>query len=65
MLGAVRGGETSIPAMVKVLYANVREELHKPAGRSVLAHLVKLVDDGLVAVDDTARPTLKAVYRPV
>ena len=65
VLGAVRGGETSIPAMVKVLYANVREELHKPAGRSVLAHLVKLVDDGLVAVDDTARPTLKAVYRPV
>ena len=36
-----------------VLYADVREELHKAAGRSVLAHLVKLVDDGMVAVEGT------------
>ena len=65
VVAAVRGGETSIPAMVRVLYAGVRDELHKPAGRSVLAHLIKLVDDGVVATDDGARPTLKAVYRPV
>ncbi len=65
VLGAVRDGLTDIGAMVKVLYAGVREELHKPAGRSVLAHLIKLVDDGLVATEGDARPTLKAVYRPV
>lgn len=65
VLAAVRSGQTSIPEMVKVLYAGVREELHKPAGRSVLAHLIKLVDDGAVTTDDAARPTLKAVYRPV
>ena len=41
--------------MVDVLYADVSPELHKPAGRSVLAHLVKLVDDGQVACD-TERP---------
>ena len=65
VLAAVRSGQTSISEMVTVLYAGVREELHKPAGRSVLAHLVKLVDDGVVATDEGARPTLKAVYRPV
>jgi hypothetical protein len=30
----------------------------------VLAHLIKLVDDGSVATADDARPTLKAVYLP-
>ena len=42
VLAAVRGGHTSIKQMVEVLYADVRKELHKPAARSVLAHLVKL-----------------------
>ena len=64
VLAAVRGGQTSIAAMVKVLYADVRKELHKPARRSVLSHLVKLVDDGLVAVADGGRPTLRANYLP-
>jgi glyoxylase-like metal-dependent hydrolase (beta-lactamase superfamily II) len=65
VLAAVRGGQTSIAAIVKVLYADVRKELHKPAGRSVLSHLVKLVDDGVVAVADGGRPTLRAAYLPV
>jgi glyoxylase-like metal-dependent hydrolase (beta-lactamase superfamily II) len=64
VLAAVRGGQTSIASMVEVLYAGVATELHKPAARSVLAHLVKLVDDGVVAIDDGA-PRLRAVYRPV
>jgi glyoxylase-like metal-dependent hydrolase (beta-lactamase superfamily II) len=62
VLMQVRGGAGSIEAIVKVLYANVREELHKPAGRSVLAHLVKLVGDGAVRVADDAPPTLKATF---
>jgi hypothetical protein len=41
--------------MVEELYADVREELHGPAARSVLAHLVKLVDDGLVSTDGPPR----------
>jgi glyoxylase-like metal-dependent hydrolase (beta-lactamase superfamily II) len=65
VLGAVRSGQSNIAEMVKQLYAGVREELHKPAGRSVLAHLIKLVADGEVVTDGDARPTLKAAYRPV
>lgn len=41
-------GPTTIPDMVAVLYADVRVELHKPAARSVLAHLVPLVARGVV-----------------
>jgi glyoxylase-like metal-dependent hydrolase (beta-lactamase superfamily II) len=63
VLAAVRSGHTSIKQMVGVLYADVRKELHKPAARSVLAHLVKLIDDGLVTIDDGV-PRLRAVYRP-
>jgi glyoxylase-like metal-dependent hydrolase (beta-lactamase superfamily II) len=65
VLAAVRGGRAEVAEMVALLYADVREELHKPAGRSVLAHLVKLVADGLVTIDDDALPSLKARYRPV
>ena len=46
MLDAVAAGLGEIPAIVALLYADVDEKLHKPAGRRVLAHLVKLVDEG-------------------
>jgi glyoxylase-like metal-dependent hydrolase (beta-lactamase superfamily II) len=55
VLAAVQSGVTNIEAMVKVMYADVREELHKAAARSVLSHLIKLVDDGAVAVDGTGK----------
>lgn len=64
VLAAVRSGQTSIASMVEVLYAAVHPGLHKPAGRSVLAHLVKLADDGAVVIADDAPATLRAVYRP-
>ena len=51
VVAAVRSGLSDIEGMVKVMYADVREELHKPAARSVLSHLVKLVDDGVVTVE--------------
>jgi glyoxylase-like metal-dependent hydrolase (beta-lactamase superfamily II) len=51
VLAAVRSGQSDIQAMVKTMYADVREELHKAAGRSVLSHLIKLVDDGEVTVE--------------
>jgi len=63
ILEVVRSGLDTISAMVEVLYADVRRELHKPARRSVLAHLVKLADDDLVAVDgDELRPRLDSTY---
>jgi glyoxylase-like metal-dependent hydrolase (beta-lactamase superfamily II) len=65
VLAAVRSGIDTIPAMVEALYVEVRRELFKPARRSVLAHLVKLVDDGVVAVDAGTLPRLDAVYLAV
>jgi glyoxylase-like metal-dependent hydrolase (beta-lactamase superfamily II) len=62
VIAVVGSGVSSIEAMVKVLYADVSEELHRAAARSVLAHLVKLVDDGLVSVEGVPGP--KAVYHP-
>jgi glyoxylase-like metal-dependent hydrolase (beta-lactamase superfamily II) len=59
VLGAVRSGLTDIDAMVKVMYADVREELHKAAARSVLSHLIKLTDDGVVTVEGKIGPTAK------
>ena len=64
VLDAVRAGLETIPAIVETLYADVRRELHKPARRSVLSHLVKLVDERLVAVEGAPRARLDAVYRP-
>ena len=51
VVAAVRSGQSDIEGMVKQMYADVREELHKAAARSVLSHLVKLVDDGVVTVE--------------
>jgi len=64
VLDAVRTGHATIPSIVQLLYADVREELHKPAGRSVWGHLAKLVADGRVAVKGTAAPALDSSYVP-
>jgi glyoxylase-like metal-dependent hydrolase (beta-lactamase superfamily II) len=63
VLEQVRQGVGTITEMVAVLYADVRPELHKAAGRSVLAHLVKLVADGHVTVADGSHPGLNSDYR--
>jgi glyoxylase-like metal-dependent hydrolase (beta-lactamase superfamily II) len=64
VLDAVRSGLGEIPAIVALLYADVDEKLHKPAGRSVLAHLGKLVDEGAVVVVDGGPARLKSTYAP-
>ena len=64
VLDAVRSGLGEIPDIVALLYADVAEELHKPAGRSVLSHLAKLVADGEIRVDADDRPRLTSHYRP-
>ena len=65
VLAAVRDGRTLIADIVALLYADVRKELHKPAGRSVWAHLTKLVAEGLIEVEGSSMPTLDATYRAV
>ena len=62
VLAQVRNDVRTIDAIVKVLYSNVHKELHKPAGRSVLSHLVKLVADESVAVDGGGAPSLKSTF---
>ncbi|CAN5418098.1 MBL fold metallo-hydrolase [soil metagenome] len=42
----------TIPELVDVMYVGVRPELHEPAGRSVHAHLIKLVEEGRVTGPD-------------
>lgn len=63
VLAAVRAGTTMVPDMVLQLYVGVNEKLYKAAGRSVLAHLIKLVDDGHVRVDG-AQPGVTTPYHP-
>ena len=57
----LREGPRSATEIVAVLYADVRKELHKPAARSVVAHLLKLRADGRAAPAITdARATAAA-----
>lgn len=41
-------GPQTIVELVASMYADIRPELHEPAGRSVHAHLIKLIDEGRV-----------------
>ena len=51
ILAELRGGEGSIPAMVRRMYREIDPRLHPAAERSVLAHLIDLEVRGLVATD--------------
>jgi glyoxylase-like metal-dependent hydrolase (beta-lactamase superfamily II) len=62
VLAALRSGLTDVPAIVANLYADVREELHQAAGRSVFAHLVKLVEDGTATVEGDGPPRIDSAY---
>ncbi len=54
-------GPMAIDIMVGQMYKDVDKRLHPAAARSVLAHLIALVDEGRVKADTT--PTLGAIYR--
>jgi len=60
ILRCLAGGVNSIDGMVEVMYADKPEELHVPAKRSVLAHLIQLVDEDRVGCD--GEPTIEASY---
>ena len=65
VLGVLDPGLTTVREIVAVLYADVRQELHKAAGMSVWAHLLKLVAEGQVEVEGSAEPALRGRYRRV
>jgi glyoxylase-like metal-dependent hydrolase (beta-lactamase superfamily II) len=45
-------GPHTVPEIVRVLYTAVHPKLHRPAARSVMGHLIELVDDGRVHTVD-------------
>jgi glyoxylase-like metal-dependent hydrolase (beta-lactamase superfamily II) len=49
ILDALGAGARTIPAMVKVIYADVPEKLHAMAGQSVHSHLKKLAKERRVS----------------
>lgn len=64
IVGQLKDGPKSARDIVKVLYADVRKELHKPAARSVLSHLRKLHDEDIVelAIADASTLSSKTVW---
>lgn len=62
VLDALADGAETIPEMVRRLYPDLPAALTPAAGRSVLAHLVKLADEGRVASADGA-VSARARYR--
>mgnify|MGYP003629600692 FL=1 len=61
ILEHLRNGETSIPAMVAIMYADVEKRLHPAAAMSVLGHMVALIKAGVVRTDDAA-PTVRSRF---
>lgn len=61
IVDVLKDGPKTIPEMVAIMYVDVDKKLHRPAGRSVLAHLVHMTGDGRVKADGGAA-TSDAVY---
>ncbi len=55
-------GPSTVPQIVRVLYAAVNPHLHRPAARSVLSHLIKLVEEGQVSITDGGPIRIAATY---
>ncbi|HVC50708.1 MAG TPA: MBL fold metallo-hydrolase [Stellaceae bacterium] len=62
VLDCLRSGIERVDAMVARLYVGLDPSLRRAAGRSVLAHLIDLIDRGIVVAEPTP-PTVDAHYR--
>lgn len=58
----LRRGPSTIRDMVEVLYADVRRELHRPARRSVLSHLLKLHAENVVMMVDDGPVSMRGLW---
>ncbi|MEM5517931.1 MBL fold metallo-hydrolase [Henriciella sp. AS95] len=61
IIAHLKAGETNIPRMVEVMYADVEKRLHPAAAMSVLGHMLKLLKDGMVETAD-ANPTTRSEF---
>jgi glyoxylase-like metal-dependent hydrolase (beta-lactamase superfamily II) len=61
IVDCLRAGVGQVDAMVQRLYVGLNPSLKHAAGRSVLAHLVDLIDRGVA--DSDGIPTVDATYR--
>lgn len=64
ILDQMRHGQTNIPEMVTVMYADVDKRLHPAAAMSVLGHMIDLVRRGVVRTSDSA-PTTRSAFELV
>lgn len=62
VLHAISEGIDTVAPMVRKMYAAVAPELHIPAARSVLAHLIHLVDEGRLRVRGGGAARLSSAY---
>lgn len=60
IMSCIADGVGSIPGMVAVMYRDVPGHLHPAAARSVLAHLVYMVDKGSIVCDQS--PAIEARF---
>jgi glyoxylase-like metal-dependent hydrolase (beta-lactamase superfamily II) len=60
IVDCIRNGASTIDRMVKLMYVGVDERLHPAAARSVLSHLIHLVETERVVTDGP--PSLQAAY---
>jgi len=65
VLACMDAGIAEVPAMVRQIYQELDPRLHGAAGRSVLAHLIQLVDEGRAVAEgpDGAAATISARFR--
>jgi glyoxylase-like metal-dependent hydrolase (beta-lactamase superfamily II) len=62
ILDCLERGIVRIPDMVPIMYAGLHAALHGAAARSVLAHILHMLERGTVRCDDE-QPSLAARYR--
>jgi glyoxylase-like metal-dependent hydrolase (beta-lactamase superfamily II) len=62
IVSCLRGGVDRIGEMVPLMYAGVHPMLHRAAARSVFAHVLHMLERGVLSCDD-AHPGLDARYR--
>lgn len=62
IIACLKSGPQTIPQMVATMYVDVPTYLHPAAARSVLAHLIHMVQDGRVKVEGGSDADEAAVY---